>query len=236
MFSANEIKTRCQRPTMQNAKRYYIRKSETDDIRGTFTLDEIRNQLRAGIATLDYEAIVGMCQTYGELKRSAGWTRVSTLLGDSSGTPPPRDKPKPPPPQDDSAAPTASFPCIACGTGVRLPLREANYRCPKCSSEYKVVRASGTPPAFLLVPVRLGAASSPSGNRTISPKVKAAFVLFGLDETATKERIREAYRESVSLYHPDKVSHLGAELRQLAEEKTKNFNAAFQALEEFYAG
>jgi hypothetical protein len=39
---------------------------------------------------------------------------------------------------------------------------------------------------------------------------------------------------TVRLYHPDKVSHLGAELRQLAEEKTKMFNSAFKVLQDFY--
>ena len=107
-------------------------------------------------------------------------------------------------------------------------------RCPKCKSEYKVVRVSVTPLAFLLVPERVTSSEAPNGKRSISPQVLEAFRLFGLDETATRVRIRQAYRESVSLYHPDKVSHLGAELRHLAEEKTKRFNAALKVLEDFY--
>jgi DnaJ-domain-containing protein 1 len=120
---------------------------------------------------------------------------------------------------------------------MRLPLREAIYRCPKCKSEYKVVRVSLAPPAFLVVPGRdasFRASETPNGNPRISPQVRAAFTVFGLEETVTWERIRQAYREAVSLYHPDKVSHLGVELKQLAEEKTKKFNSAFRILEDFY--
>jgi hypothetical protein len=221
---------------MQEIKRYFVRKPGSDDIRGTFTLDEIRSQIRAGVAGIDWDAVVGMCQTFGELKRSTSWVRLSVLLGGPSSSPPPRDTPKPPPKQEDTT-PAASFACLACGVGVRFPLREAHYRCPKCKSEYKVVRVSATPLAFLLIPERVTTSrtsEAPNGKRSVSPQVRAAFVLFGLDETATQDRIRQAYRESVSLYHPDKVSHLGAELRHLAEEKTKRFNAAYRVLEDFY--
>ncbi len=31
-------------------------------------------------------------------------------------------------------------------------------------------------------------------------------------------------------YHPDKVAHLGSELRRLAEHKAKEINAAYNAL------
>jgi DNA-directed RNA polymerase subunit RPC12/RpoP len=221
---------------MQNVKRYFVRKPGTDDFRGTFTLDEIRSQIRAGVVASDWEAIVGMCQTFRELKRSTSWVRLGVLLGGSSSPPPPRDVPKPPPRQDDTT-PAASFACVACGVSVRLPLREAHYRCPKCKSKYNVVRVSTAPLAFLLIPERVAssrASQAPDGKRNISPQVRAAFALFGLEEAVTLERIRQAYREAVSLYHPDKVSHLGAELKQLAEEKTKRFNSAFRVLEDFY--
>jgi DnaJ like chaperone protein len=221
---------------MQDVKRHFVRNPGSDDIRGTFTLDEIHSQIRAGVAETDWEGIVGMCQTFGELKRSTSWVRLSVLLGSSSSASPPRDTPKPPPKQEDTT-PAASFACVVCGVGVRFPLREAHFRCPKCKSEYKVARVSAAPLAFLLIPERVPtshASEAPNSKRSVSPQVRAAFVLFGLEETTTQDRIRQAYRESVSLYHPDKVSHLGAELRQLAEEKTKRFNAAFRVLQDFY--
>ncbi len=221
---------------MENIKRYFIRKPGSDDIRGTFTLDEVRSQIRDGVADPNWEAIFGMCQTFGELKRSTSWVRLHTILSAPLNPQPPRDTPKPPPVEDD-ATPTASFACLECRVNMRLPLREAQYRCPKCKSGYKVVKVSSAPLTFLLIPERHGAPRSsdvPNGKRSISPQVRAAFMLFGLDETATQDRIRQAYREAVRLYHPDKVSHLGAELKQLAEEKTKRFNSAMKVLEDFY--
>ncbi len=58
--------------------------------------------------------------------------------------------------------------------------------------------------------------------------------LFGLSGKVTKSQIRSRYIESVALYHPDKVQHLGPELKQLAEEKTKEINAAYDWLSAKY--
>lgn len=47
---------------------------------------------------------------------------------------------------------------------------------------------------------------------------------------SSEEVIKEAYRKQLLLYHPDKVSHLGAELQALANEKTKAINQAYEEL------
>ena len=54
--------------------------------------------------------------------------------------------------------------------------------------------------------------------------------LMGLTGTMTKQQIRLKYLGLVSQYHPDKVQHLGPELRELAETKTKEINAAYDWL------
>ena len=64
--------------------------------------------------------------------------------------------------------------------------------------------------------------------------VKAALAVLGLDESADLEQARFAYRDLVKSYHPDKVSHLGTELKQLAESKTKALNAAIETIKNFY--
>jgi hypothetical protein len=58
--------------------------------------------------------------------------------------------------------------------------------------------------------------------------------LMGLTGTLTKQQLRLKYLELVSQYHPDKVQHLGPELRELAETKTKELNTAYDWLKSKY--
>jgi hypothetical protein len=58
--------------------------------------------------------------------------------------------------------------------------------------------------------------------------------LLGLQGVLTKSEVRSRYISTIALYHPDKVQHLGKELRDLAEEKTKEFNAAYEWLKAKY--
>ncbi|MDR6205376.1 J domain-containing protein [Paraburkholderia graminis] len=55
-----------------------------------------------------------------------------------------------------------------------------------------------------------------------------------LDRPFTTEQLRAAYRQRMSQYHPDKVSNLGPEFRDLAESKSKEINRAFDLLARFY--
>lgn len=47
--------------------------------------------------------------------------------------------------------------------------------------------------------------------------------------TASADEVKAAYRRLIGQYHPDKVATLGAEFRALAEEKSKELNAAYEA-------
>lgn len=64
----------------------------------------------------------------------------------------------------------------------------------------------------------------------------AAFVLrdpyeiLGIEKGASPEEIKSAYRRLVNQYHPDKVTHLGEEFRDLAEKKFKEIQNAYQEL------
>jgi hypothetical protein len=51
--------------------------------------------------------------------------------------------------------------------------------------------------------------------------------LIGLEGKVTKEQIRSKYIGLIFLYHPDRVQHLGPELKELAEMKSKEINAAY---------
>jgi DnaJ-domain-containing protein 1 len=52
--------------------------------------------------------------------------------------------------------------------------------------------------------------------------------ILGVAETATGKEISAAYKQLISQYHPDKVSRLGEELRDLAEYKSKQINIAYK--------
>jgi DnaJ like chaperone protein len=47
---------------------------------------------------------------------------------------------------------------------------------------------------------------------------------------ASPEEIKSAYREMLSKYHPDKVSHLGEDFQKIAHEKAVDIQKAYEAL------
>jgi DnaJ like chaperone protein len=56
------------------------------------------------------------------------------------------------------------------------------------------------------------------------------YATLGLQDGATQDEIKKAYREACKRHHPDKVHHLGPEFRRVAEEKMQQINAAYKAL------
>lgn len=48
----------------------------------------------------------------------------------------------------------------------------------------------------------------------------------------SKEEITKQYKKLMSQYHPDKVAHLGPELKSLAQEKTIQIKKAYEKLNE----
>jgi len=60
---------------------------------------------------------------------------------------------------------------------------------------------------------------------------KSPHEILGVRPDASIDEIKEAFRERVKMYHPDNVpAHLAPELRQLAEERTKEINEAYHTL------
>jgi uncharacterized membrane protein YhaH (DUF805 family)/DnaJ-domain-containing protein 1 len=68
-----------------------------------------------------------------------------------------------------------------------------------------------------------------SQNRTTKGTAHYANFL-GLSGQVTKSEIRKKYLALVAQYHPDKVSHLGDRLREVAEEEMKKINEAYDFL------
>ena len=54
--------------------------------------------------------------------------------------------------------------------------------------------------------------------------------ILGVPQGATAEEIKAAYRLASQQYHPDKVSHLGPELQELAKRKFISIQAAYEDL------
>jgi DnaJ-domain-containing protein 1 len=53
------------------------------------------------------------------------------------------------------------------------------------------------------------------------------YEILGVDKNASIVDVKKAYRQKMFEYHPDKVASLGKELRELAEQKTKEINSAY---------
>lgn len=54
--------------------------------------------------------------------------------------------------------------------------------------------------------------------------------IFGLNSTASKEEIDARFKELMKQYHPDRVAHLGEDLKKLAHEKTLQIQRAYEEL------
>jgi DnaJ like chaperone protein len=55
----------------------------------------------------------------------------------------------------------------------------------------------------------------------------ATYEMLGVKPDASEEDIKKAYRQMALKYHPDRVSHLGEDVRKSAEEKFKKIQSAY---------
>ena len=92
-------------------------------------------------------------------------------------------------------------------------------QCPGCGCRFEGIQQPGSQPELHVL-------FDPSG---LAPY----FEILGVGQGSSPEELRSAYRRCVSEYHPDKVASLGAELRELAEQKTKQINEAYRIIRDF---
>jgi hypothetical protein len=63
-----------------------------------------------------------------------------------------------------------------------------------------------------------------------SEEIFDPYSLLGVSRGASFGEIKQSYRREMSLYHPDKVEHLGAELKKAAAKRTLEITRAFEML------
>ena len=56
------------------------------------------------------------------------------------------------------------------------------------------------------------------------------FEALDLSPGASADEVKKAYREMLSKYHPDKVSHLGSEFQNIAHEKALDIQKAYEMI------
>ncbi len=72
-----------------------------------------------------------------------------------------------------------------------------------------------------------GSAENTSSRTYEDPETRYAKVL-GLPRNFTAPEIKEHYRTLIASYHPDKVNHLGPELQEMADRKTRDIIEAYE--------
>jgi hypothetical protein len=68
-----------------------------------------------------------------------------------------------------------------------------------------------------------------SGGR-VSPGTRSAYETLGVSVGASQAEVVAAYRQMAMMYHPDRLSGLAPEFVELAEERMKEINAAYEEL------
>ena len=84
-----------------------------------------------------------------------------------------------------------------------------------------------SPPNFRKEGESSGKAAGDGGQYDVD--AKTWFEVLGVPESSCMDDIHTAYRKLMRQYHPDRVASLGVELRDLAEKKSKEVNAAYAA-------
>jgi DnaJ like chaperone protein len=74
-----------------------------------------------------------------------------------------------------------------------------------------------------------GSGGADSGaTETASVENDDPYAVLGVSPAASEDEIKSAFRKLVNKYHPDKVSHLGDEFKQLADRRFKEIQRAYQ--------
>jgi uncharacterized membrane protein YhaH (DUF805 family) len=117
--------------------------------------------------------------------------------------------------------------CSNCHTRIRVsfPPPLGVGRCPLCRSGF-TLKSDG----YGNLVVYAQGSGHGGGNTTEIGSREDALRILGVEPGATPLQIRQAYKEKMRQYHPDKVSQLGEEIRELADRMSKQINRAYHFL------
>lgn len=62
------------------------------------------------------------------------------------------------------------------------------------------------------------------------PETDSSYKILEIEPSATDDEVKKAYRKMAVKYHPDKVSHLGDDIRKSADEKFARVNEAYNKI------
>jgi len=77
---------------------------------------------------------------------------------------------------------------------------------------------------------RGGGYSSSSGGYRSSHNIESDYKVLEIEPSATDDEVKKAYRKQAMKHHPDKVNHLGDEIRKAAEERFAKLNEAYERI------
>lgn len=65
---------------------------------------------------------------------------------------------------------------------------------------------------------------------TFHDNLESAYIILEIDENASDDELKKAYRKMAVKYHPDKVAYLGDDIKKKATEKFKKLNSAYERI------
>ena len=75
-----------------------------------------------------------------------------------------------------------------------------------------------------------GGYSSSSTNYRPAQNIENDYKVLEIDSSASDDEVKKAYRQQAMKHHPDKVNHLGDDIRKAAEERFTKLNEAYERI------
>ncbi|WP_446809815.1 DnaJ domain-containing protein [Methylomonas sp. 2BW1-5-20] len=116
--------------------------------------------------------------------------------------------------------------CPSCGQHIKftLPIDSNKARCRRCNAQFRLDVDDHR--NVYITEIKL-----PEEDQSIK-SLEDCYLILGVKEGTIPMDIKAAYKKKISEYHPDKVGILGIKIKQIAEDETRQINAAYAMLQE----